>query len=243
MASEVWQRRVGELAEALGITKAVVLFQSSLAAVPLAMGHLRPVILMPLGLLTGLPCAQVETILMHELAHIRRRDYLVNLVQTLAEGLLFYHPAVWWVSSVIRTERENCCDDLVVARSGDAHEYAVALTTLAEGRWPARDTAMAATGGSLVKRIRRVLRQADGPRATLMPVVGAILLIVTFGVALVAYQSSTTPAIETSAATPAASPHATKIPVTKPLMQLCAGAASAKRAGSGDSPSVGEVDD
>ena len=67
-----------------------------------------------------MPAGQVEAILLHELAHIRRHDYLVNLLQTVAESLLFYHPAVWWISGVIRTERENCCDDLVVAQRGDA---------------------------------------------------------------------------------------------------------------------------
>ncbi len=74
-------------------------------------GHLRPVILMPVGLLAGLPAGQIELILLHELAHIRRCDYLVNLLQTSVENLLFYHPVVWWISGVIRAEREHCCDD------------------------------------------------------------------------------------------------------------------------------------
>ena len=78
-------------------------------------GYVRPVILMPVGLLAGLTAGQVEAILLHELAHIRRHDYLVNLLQIFVEGLVFYHPAVWWISGVIRAERENCCDDLVVA--------------------------------------------------------------------------------------------------------------------------------
>ena len=188
-AAESWQTRLRELASSLGIKKPIALLQSSLAEVPVVIGHLRPVILMPLGLLTGLPGTQIETILLHELAHIRRHDYLVNLLQTFAEGLLFYHPAVWWMSRVIRTERENCCDDVVVASHGDAHEYAVALAALAENRWATREVAMAATGGSLVKRIRRLLKQPEGPRAGLMPVLAAALIVVTFAVALVAYQS------------------------------------------------------
>ena len=112
---------------------------------------------MPVGLLTGLPREQIEAILLHELAHIRRCDYLVNVLQRSVEGLLFYHPAVWWISRVIRAERENCCDDVVVATSGNAHEYAVALAALEENRWSGREPAVAATGGNLVKRIRRLL--------------------------------------------------------------------------------------
>jgi GWxTD domain-containing protein len=101
---------------------------------------------------------------------------------------------VWWISNLIRTERENCCDDLVVAVSGDAHEYAVALAALAENRWAAPDIALAATGGSLLKRIRRLLnKQPEGPRAALTPVLTASLIVLTFGVVLLAYQSAKAP--------------------------------------------------
>ena len=110
-----WQERLDRLARALRLSRPVALLESCLAEVPVVIGYVRPVILMPVGLLAGLPAGQVESILLHELAHIRRHDYLVNLLQTSVEGLLFYHPAVWWISGVIRAERENCCDDLVVA--------------------------------------------------------------------------------------------------------------------------------
>ena len=106
-------------------------------------------------------------------------DYLANLLQIFVEGLLFYHPAVWWISSVIRAERENCCDDLVVAVQGGAYEYATALTALEQYRGPRE--AMAATGGSLVKRIRRLLAQPERPPATLTPVATAAILTVTDG--------------------------------------------------------------
>jgi GWxTD domain-containing protein len=151
---------------------------------------MRPVILMPVGLLAGLPAGQIESILLHELAHIRRYDYLVNLLQTFVEGFLFYHPAVWWISGVIRAERENCCDDLVVATTGDAHEYAVALAALEQNRWSTREAALAATGGNLVKRIRRLLYQPEGPRAALTPVVAAGILTIAAAVALVAWQAA-----------------------------------------------------
>ena len=108
------------------LSRPVTLLESCLAEVPVVIGYVRPVILMPVGLLAGLPAGQIESILLHELAHIRRHDYLVNLLQIVVEGLVFYHPAVWWISGVIRAERENCCDDLVVATQGDAFAYAAA---------------------------------------------------------------------------------------------------------------------
>jgi GWxTD domain-containing protein len=153
---------------------------------------------MPVGLLTGLPAAQIESILLHELAHIRRYDYLVNMLQTSVESLLFYHPVVWWISGVIRTEREHRCDDLAVTLSGDAHEYAVALATLERNRWDASETALAATGGNLVKRIRRLLIPTEGPGSyltgsylsgsALTPFVSAGILMITAAVGLTAWQ-------------------------------------------------------
>ncbi len=128
------------------------------------------------GLLAGLPAGQIESILLHELAHIRRHDYLVNLLQIVVESLVFYHPAVWWISGVMRAERENCCDDLAVATQGDAFGYAAALTALEQNRGTVRDAVLAATGGSLVKRMRRLLTQPEGPRAALTPVFSAAAL-------------------------------------------------------------------
>lgn len=152
----------------------------------MVVGHIRPVILMPIGVLAGLPAAQSEAILLHELAHIRRYDYLVNILQRWVECLLFYHPAVWWISRVIRAERENCCDDLAVAISGNAQEYAVALAALEQNRWRGREAAVAASGGSLVKRIRRLLY----PKVTSSvwtPLFAALILLTTAMVALAAW--------------------------------------------------------
>ena len=125
--------------------------------VPVVIGYLRPVILVPVGLLAGMPAGQLEAVLMHELAHIRRRDYLANTLQTVVESFSFYHPATWWMSGVIRAEREKCCDDLVVDASGNAHEYAAALAALEQTRWTANEAVLAATGGNLMKRIHRLL--------------------------------------------------------------------------------------
>ena len=164
------------LARAVAPLAARLLLESCLADVPMVIGHIRPVILMPVGLLAGLPAGQIEAILLHELAHIRRYDYLVNVLQRSVEGLLFYHPAVWWISRVIRAERENCCDDLVVATSGNVQEYAVALATLEQNRWSGREPAVAATGGSLVKRIRRLL-YPKGANSFWTPLFAAVILI------------------------------------------------------------------
>jgi len=165
------------------------------------------VILLPLDLLAGMPAGQLETILLHELAHIRRHDYLVNLLQTVAENLLFYHPAVWWISRVIRTEREHCCDDLVVAVRGDAHDYAVALTTLETRRWTG-EPVLASTGGNLVKRIHRLLHHSERPHTALTPAFAACLIVVTAAVALTAWQPKPNERPQDQSAQDSASPYA-----------------------------------
>jgi GWxTD domain-containing protein len=141
---------------------------------------------MPLGLLAGLPAEHLEAFLLHELAHIRRRDYLVNVLERLAEGLLFYHPAVWWISRVIRSERENCCDDVVVSIQGRAPEYAAALVSLEQKRCSFRQPAVAASGGNLVTRVHRLLHP-EISHAPWTPFVGAFVLIATAAVAMAAW--------------------------------------------------------
>jgi beta-lactamase regulating signal transducer with metallopeptidase domain len=172
-----WQRELARLGARLRVSRAVRLLESCLADVPMVVGHFRPVILMPVGLLAGLPADQTEMILLHELAHIRRCDYLVNVFQRAAEGLLFYHPAIWWVSKVMRIERENCCDDAVVSIGRKSREYALALAAIERNRIPGREAVVAATGGSLVKRIHRLLypKAPGGARAPLFVI--AILAV------------------------------------------------------------------
>ncbi|MGA3016369.1 MAG: M56 family metallopeptidase [Bryobacteraceae bacterium] len=186
-APEPWQRRLRELAGRMGVARPVALLESCLADVPIMIGYLKPAIVTPIGLLAGLPAEQVEAVLLHELAHIRRADYLINLMQTGIEGLLFYHPAVWWVSGVVRAERENCCDDAVVALQGNAREYAAALFTVEQRRSRVPQAALAATGGSLARRIRRLLGKPDA-RDLSLPVLPSVLLLVSMAVALAAWQ-------------------------------------------------------
>jgi bla regulator protein blaR1 len=192
-ATLFWQERIDRLGARVRLSRPVTLLESCVAEVPVVIGYVRPVILMPVGLLAGLPAGQVEAILLHELAHIRRHDYLVNLMQIVVEGLVFYHPAVWWISGVIRAERENCCDDLVVATQGDALAYAAALTALEQNRGVVREVVLAATGGSLVKRVRRLLIQPEGPRAALTPVFSAAILTISLAAAMAAWQSTPPP--------------------------------------------------
>jgi GWxTD domain-containing protein len=180
---ESWQRRLRRLRARLGVSRPVQLLESCLAEAPLVLGHLRPAILVPIGLLAGMPAAQVEAILLHELAHIRRCDYLVNMMQRVVECLFFYHPAAWWMSRVIRNERESCCDDVAVALGGDAHQYALALAALEERRGAAFEPAVAAKGGSLVKRIRRLI-YPKRPKGALTPVLASLILVATAAVAM-----------------------------------------------------------
>ncbi len=155
-ASEHWQRAAARISEALGLTRTVRLLESAALEVPSVIGSLRPVILLPASTLTGLTPEQIEMVLAHELAHIRRHDFFVNLLQAFIETLMFYHPAVWWMSRRVRIERENCCDDLAVAVCGNPLQYARALTRLEELRDSALTVAVAANGGSLLDRIRRI---------------------------------------------------------------------------------------
>jgi beta-lactamase regulating signal transducer with metallopeptidase domain len=177
------------VARRLHVSRSVRLFESSIVDVPMVVGWLKPVILIPTSALAGLSPLQLEAILAHELAHVRRHDYLVNLVQTLVETLLFYHPAVWWVSKQIRIERENCCDDLAVSLCGDPILYAQALATLEHLRGSTSQLAMAATGGSLLHRVKRLLgapSHAGGDPGWLAGTVSVFVIISISGVVLAA---------------------------------------------------------
>ncbi|HEV7764618.1 MAG TPA: M56 family metallopeptidase [Thermoanaerobaculia bacterium] len=155
-ASEEWQNVAARISESLGLRRAVRLLESAAVEVPSVLGSLRPVILIPASALTGLTPQQIEMVLAHELAHIRRHDFAINLLQAFVETLMFYHPAVWWMSSRVRIERENCCDDLAVAVCGNPIQYARALTRLEELRAGSMPMVVAANGGSLLDRIRRI---------------------------------------------------------------------------------------
>lgn len=180
-ATPALKAKLQQLSNALDIQKAIGLVESAMVQVPTVIGHLKPVIIMPASALTGLSPEQIEAILAHELAHIKRCDYLVNLLQTVVEILGFYHPAVWWVSHKIRIERENCCDDIAVSLCRDRVCYAKALTMMEEIRSSQPALAVAASGGILFDRIRRLLGKDhanDTKKSWLVPV--ASILTITF---------------------------------------------------------------
>ncbi|MHC4405641.1 MAG: M56 family metallopeptidase [Planctomycetota bacterium] len=143
-------------AKRLRFARAVEVLQSTLVKTPVVVGYFRPAVLLPLCVVTGLPEVQLELILAHELAHIRRHDYLINLLQTLVETLFFYHPAVWWLSRQIRNERENCCDDVAMATVSSPADYGRALLAIEELRAAPTALSLGARGGSLLARIRRI---------------------------------------------------------------------------------------
>lgn len=152
-------RQCAALAEALGVRRGWRLLESLEVDVPMVIGWFHPVILLPAAIVTGLKPEQIAMILSHELAHVRRHDYLVNLVQTAAEILLFFHPAVWWISRQMRNEREHCCDDIAVGLCRDPIGYARTLADTEELRHTHRAFAVAATGGDLKLRVTRLFSQ------------------------------------------------------------------------------------
>jgi beta-lactamase regulating signal transducer with metallopeptidase domain len=169
------------LVRRLRITTTVRIVVSLVAETPMVIGWLRPIVLLPAALLTGLTPKQIEGILAHELAHVRRHDYLINLFQVLAETLLFYHPAVWWMSRRVRLERERCCDEIAIALTEDRYSYAESLAALEEIRLGSR-LALAARGsggGQLLHRIKSILRRDDRApfRAARLIVSTALLLL------------------------------------------------------------------
>ena len=180
-----WQKRFAGLCRRLGIRGDVRLLGSGVSITPIVIGWLRPVVLLPLAVASGFPPAEVELILAHELAHIRRLDPLLNLLQVALETLLFYHPAVHWISRDVRREREVCCDALAVAVSGDARrDYLAALLRLEQAQTPA--LALAANGGVLLDRAQLIAGRAEPPRgaSAAMRVALPLMILLAAAVAL-----------------------------------------------------------
>ena len=175
------------VAARLALDRAVRLIESSAVSVPVMIGWLKPVVLLPAVAVSGRTPTQIEALIAHELAHVRRHDYLVNLLQAAVETLLFYHPAVWWVSKQVRAEREHCCDDLAV-RVCDRLVYVSALSDLAAMALP--KTVLAATGGSLLTRVRRILGAGDAAASTGGAWVPGLVALIVLGAVVPALGSS-----------------------------------------------------
>jgi len=183
-----WSARFEGLRRRSGVRRPVRLGLSRQVDSLVVLGWLKPVVLIPAAALLALPPESLEALLAHELAHVRRGDFLANALQAFAEALLFYHPAVWWLSRRIRQEREHCCDDAAVQACGDPILYASALAGLEELR--SRPTLLpdlvpAASGGHLMSRIQRLLRPriTQDPALPLAALIPALLLVAALGAA------------------------------------------------------------
>jgi beta-lactamase regulating signal transducer with metallopeptidase domain len=180
--SPQWLKRLDVLQQGMGIRRRIVVRVADDVVVPFTARLLRPVIWFPATMLTRLPPEQIEALLAHELAHIHRLDWLWNGVQCFIEALLFFHPAVWWLSRRIREEREHACDDQAVSACADGIILAEALTALARVRQPSTRLLLAANGGPLMKRISRLLPGAPTPSRSWAPL--ALVAILAAGAAL-----------------------------------------------------------
>lgn len=191
-ADELWQKRVQHLADELGIRRAIKIAESGLAKVPMVVGHLKPLILIPVGLLTAMSAEEIEAILVHELAHIRRSDYLVNLLQSLLEIIFFFNPAVLWVSSLIKTERENCCDDIAVSQSSSKVNYIKALVACQEYNCQSSPALAMALNGKNTPLKTRVTRIISNNNQSLNRMEKALLAIclVTAGLCTAAFTNA-----------------------------------------------------
>jgi beta-lactamase regulating signal transducer with metallopeptidase domain len=205
----------------LGIRRVVRFSECQLTQVPAVIGFLRPIVLVPMRALLGLSAEQLEAVIAHELAHIKRFDVAVNFFQVIAETLFFFHPAVWWLNKRIRADREDCCDDVAVAACGGTVSYARALATMESWRGEVPAFAMAATGGSVTARVARLLgvkmkdpgaRSAGVVTASLMLVCALIAGAFSIGVANTAQAQASV----ATAAEPSAAPESPPVPAPAP---------------------------
>jgi bla regulator protein BlaR1 len=179
-----WEAIVARLGSIMGVGDAITLLESGIVKIPVVAGYLKPVILIPVGLLTGLGQQEVEMILLHELAHILRRDYLVNILQSLVETLFLFNPAVIWLSSRIRAERENCCDDMVINHTKNQIGYIKALIHFEQYRAgiPVYAAAFGGTGKGMLQRLERIV--ANRNRSLHKLEVFGLMLLVWAGILL-----------------------------------------------------------
>jgi bla regulator protein BlaR1 len=193
-----WKARFGILIAKLDITQSVEFKETAQILTPIVIGAIRPVVLVPIGLLTGLSISQTEAILAHELAHIRRNDYLINILQSFVDVVFFFHPALWWLSERIRTEREHCCDDIAIAACNDKFSFAEALLKVAEWQQaPRLAMAFASRKPLLLQRVRRVLGvnpKTEGLRSNRALSLVFISLLIGFSMYAVAQQNASKPA-------------------------------------------------
>ncbi|CAN7567135.1 M56 family metallopeptidase [Massilia sp. LjRoot122] len=235
----VWQARLDGMARAMGIARRVTLgivddVANELAS-PVTAGWWRPVVLVPAALVSGMPPQLLEALLAHELAHVRRCDYLVNLIQSAIEILLFYHPAVWWLSNRIREEREQIADDVAASTLGEPRRLALALSELDLFQFTPQ-LAPAAHGGNLMSRIKRLVRPEAEPLnwKLALPILGLATAA--------AFYSWSTP-VHAAAEQPAPAPRAEPAPRPEPRVDAPAERRVVRKAGREDPYAVVRAND
>lgn len=188
--AKYWEDKVEQLSALLKIKQVIGLAESGIAKVPMVIGHFKPLILIPVGFINALTPAEVEAILAHELAHIRRRDYLVNLLQSFMEIIFFFNPAVLWISQLLKAERENCCDDIALEHTNSKYGYIQALLSCQEYQpAPGLGMAMAGNKSNLLDRVKRIVNN-NNQSLNIMEKTLLTIGLVTAGICTVAFSAN-----------------------------------------------------
>lgn len=174
-----WQTVLDKMIQSRGLRKTVRIAESTLVSIPVALGFIKPMILFPVAAMNKLSTSEIEAIIAHELAHLVRNDYLLNILQSVIEVIFYYNPAVWWISATIRHERENCCDDMAIALCGSSLTYAKALVSLEDmkGKVPALVLPVRSSKPRLLNRVRRILNQPQNKSNTMEKLIATSGLI------------------------------------------------------------------
>ena len=192
-----WQQRIDSVRKKVNLKKNIRVLQSATVSVPMVAGHFKPVILIPLSALSHIPAGQLEAIIAHEMAHIRRNDFLVNILQTIAESVLFFNPATWYLSSLMRKERENCCDDIALKAGYNAFDYARALLSVqnfSQEKYYGQVAIFSKNNNKLLERIKRITAMKSSKTNTLQRIIAlvSITLILTGTGIMLSMSSCTT---------------------------------------------------
>jgi bla regulator protein blaR1 len=174
-----WLQKFNEIGNKLHVKRTVRFIESTLIKVPIVLGYLKPIVIIPAEMLLGIPRNQIEAIVAHELAHIRRNDYIINVIQTIIETVFFFHPAVWYLSSKISNERENCCDDIALTVCDGSLVYAKALVSIQDLSLRKHYAAVAFSGRKkhLLNRIKRMIMKPKGKSNFTDKIIAATIIL------------------------------------------------------------------
>lgn len=184
--NHLWIDKFYRIEQKLSLDTRIRYVESAIVKIPMVLGYLKPLIIIPAGMLTGIPENQIEAIIAHELAHIKRHDFLVNIFQSVIEMVFFFHPAVWYISSVIRAERENCCDDIAIAFCDESITYAKALVSVQEHITPKVYHAVAFSGQKkqLLNRVKRVIMKPRMKSNLSDKIIAALIVVAGVSIAI-----------------------------------------------------------